>query len=53
MKQPCLPEIKVLRHVDLFEDVHEALFVGRFFDLVIERNRDDLRAFTVVEIMAS
>lgn len=45
------PEIEVLGHIDLFEDVHETLFFGKLLDFVVERDRDDIGIFTMVEIV--
>ena len=45
------PEIKVFRHVDLFEDSHEPLLLARLLDLVTRRYSKHLRFLTVVYIV--
>ena len=47
------PEIKILRHVDLLEDIHESLFFGRPFYFVVEADGDDIGAFTMIKIVSS
>ena len=47
------PEIKVLRHVDLFEDSHETLLLARFLDLMAGRYGKHLRLLAVVHIVAA
>ena len=48
-----LPEVEVLRHVHLLEDVHQALLLRWLVHFVVEGNRDDIRVLTVVDIMSS
>lgn len=50
---PHVPEIKVLGHVDLFEDAHEALFLARLFDLVARRYGEHFRLLAVIHVVAA
>jgi hypothetical protein len=47
------PEIKVLGHVDLFENSHETLLFARFLDLVTRRYGEDFRLFAVIDIVTA
>jgi hypothetical protein len=45
------PEIEILRHVDLPEDIHLALFLRGLLHLVVCADRYDIRALAMVNIM--
>ena len=47
------PEVEVLAHVDLLEYVHEPLLFSGLIYLVIERDRDGVGAFAVVDVVTS
>jgi hypothetical protein len=48
-----IPEVEILGHINLFEYIHETLFLCRFLHFVIKADWDDVRVFTVVEIVPS
>lgn len=48
-----VPEVEVLRHVHLLKDAHETLFLGRFVDLLIKTNWNNVCAFAVIQIVPS
>ena len=50
-RRAALPKIKVLRHVDLFEDAHETLLFARLLDLVTGRYGEYLRFLAVIHIV--
>lgn len=47
------PEVEVLGHVHLLEDVHQPLFFRWFVDLLVERDRKHFCSFTVIKVVAS
>lgn len=47
------PEVEVLRHVNLFEDVHQPLLLCRLIYFVGRWYRDDLCILAVVKVMAA
>jgi hypothetical protein len=47
------PEVKVLGHVDLLEDSHEALLLARLVDLVARRYSKHFRLLAVIHIVAA
>lgn len=47
------PEIKVLGHVDLFEDSHKALLLAWLLDLVARRYGQYFRLLAVIHIVAA
>ena len=48
-----LPEVEILRHINLFEDIKQALFLCGPLYFVIEWNCHDVRIFAVIQIMAA
>ena len=48
-----IPEVEVLRHINLLEDVHESLFLRRPVDPVAETNWKNIRALAVVDVMTA
>ena len=47
------PEVEVLRHINLFEDIHQTCLLRWFVYLVIERDWQDVSAFAVIDIVAA
>ena len=47
------PEVEVLRHINLFEDIHQTCLLRWFVYFVIERNWQDVSAFAVIDIVAA
>ena len=47
------PEVEVLRHINLLEDIHESLLLRRLVDLVIETHRENVCTLTVVDVMTA
>ena len=52
-ERSSVPKVEVLGHVHLLEDVHQALLLCRLVYPVVERNRDDVRALTVVDVVTA
>ena len=48
-----LPEVEVLGHVHLLEDVHQPLFFCWFVDFLVESDRKHFCSFTMVKVVAS
>ena len=48
-----VPKIKVLGHVDLLEDSHEALFFARLLDLVTRRYGKHFRLLAVIHVVTA
>jgi hypothetical protein len=47
------PEVEVLGHVDLFEDVHKPLLLCWALNLVVEGHGYDVRVLAVVQIVSA
>ena len=48
-----MPEIEVLGHVHLLEDIHKTLFLGWFLDFLIKADGNTVCAFAMIKIMSS
>lgn len=48
-----VPKVEVLRHVDLLENIHEALFLCRFFDFVAKAHRNNVGVLAMIKIVSS
>ena len=48
-----VPEVEVLGHIHLLEDVHQPLLLLLFFNFVIECHRKEFGALAMVQVVAS